>query len=89
MKIDHVIGRLLTLPTPPHCPSMATEISLNCCILGLDKLKTFSVDIAPSKNVYHLKRNIKKEKQIALNYIDADQLDIWKVNDPVQRTYHY
>ena len=66
---------------------MATEISLNCRILRFGG--PFPVDILPSKTVGHLKRNIKKEKQIALNYIDADQLDIWKVNDPVQRTYHY
>jgi len=59
---------------------MATEISLNCRILGLGG--SFPVDILPSKTVGHLKDAIKKKKEPVLNHIAADQLEIWKVNDP-------
>jgi hypothetical protein len=60
---------------------MAAEISLNCWILGLDDARAFPVDILLSKTVGHLKDAIrkKKEKVAALDHIDADQLDIWKV----------
>ena len=60
---------------------MATEISLNCCILGLDNLKTFPIDIVSSKTVGHLKNAIKKRNPWTLQHIEVDQLEIWKVND--------
>ena len=60
------------------------EILLNCWTLG--GTACFTVEIVPSKTVGHLKDAIKKEKEHALKYIDADQLEIWKVNDPAQRT---
>ena len=66
---------------------MAAELSLNCQILGLGN--SFPVDILPSKTVGHLKDAIKKKKENALGGIDADQLEILKVNDPAQRTRHY
>ena len=66
---------------------MATEIWLNCQILGLGN--SFPVDILPSKTVGHLKGASKKEKENALGRIDANQLEISKVNDPAQRTRHY
>ena len=61
---------------------MATELSLNCWIDGLDNTNAFSVQILPSKTVDQLKDAIKQKKKNALNHIDADQLEIWKVNDP-------
>jgi hypothetical protein len=67
---------------------MAAEISLACWILGLDDANVFLADILPSNTVDHLKKTIKKEKENALNHIDADQLEIWKVSDSAQRTYH-
>jgi len=62
---------------------MATEISLYCCIVGLNTLARFPVDIPSSQTVGHLKRTIKKEMGHALSHIDAYQLEIRKVNDPV------
>ena len=69
--------------------SMAVEISLNCWILGLDKANRFSVDVPLSKTVDHLKDAIKKKNENAFNHIDAQQLEIWKVGDPAQRTRRY
>ena len=68
---------------------MAGKISLNCWIVGLDKANRFSVDVPLSKTVDHLKKAIKKEKEPTLNHIAADQLKIWKVSDPMQRTRRY
>ena len=61
---------------------MATEISLACWIVGLDNANAFPVETLRSQTVGHLKKAIKKEN--ALNRIDADQLEIWKVSDPTR-----
>ena len=55
--------------------------SLAWCVLSLDDVKPFLVDIPLSKTVDHLKDAIKKKKENAFNHIDADQLEIWKVSD--------
>ena len=68
---------------------MAAELTLNCWILGLDNANAFPVDILRSQTVGHLKGAIKKQKENALGRVDADQLGIWKVNTPAQRTRHY
>jgi hypothetical protein len=68
---------------------MAGELSLICWILGLGNQNCVVVDIPPSKYVDHLKDTIKKKKENAFSNIDADQLEISKVNDPAQRTRHY
>jgi len=67
---------------------MAAEISLACWIPSTDGADSFMVDILPSKTVDHPKDAIKKKKGNAPNHIDADQLEIWKVGDPAQRTRH-
>jgi len=56
------------------------EILLNCWILG--GTTSFPVEILPSENIGQLKDAIKKKKEPVLNHIAADQLEIWKVNDP-------
>ena len=61
---------------------MATELSLNCWIDGLDNANAFPVDILSSKTIGHLKDAIKQKNGNALNHIDAAQLEIWKVSDP-------
>ena len=63
--------------------------SLACCVLGLDDVKPFLVDIPLSKTVDHLKKAVKKEKEPTLNHIAADQLEIWKVGDSAQCNHHY
>ena len=63
--------------------------SLVCCVLGLDDVKPFLVDIPLSKTVDHLKVAIKKRNENAFNHIDAQQVEIWKVGDPAQRTRRY
>jgi len=42
----------------------------------------FVVEILPSKTVDHLKEEIKKKQENALDCIDASWLNIWKVNSP-------
>ena len=61
------------------------ELSLTCWIPGLENANAFTIDIPRSKTVDHLKKAIKKEKENALNRVDADQLEIWKVGDFVWR----
>ena len=61
---------------------MPAEISLACWIVGLDDANAFPVDILRSQTVGHLKEAIKRKKENALNHIDADQLEVWKVSGP-------
>jgi len=65
---------------------MVAKLSL--WILGPSDQDPFVVDILPSESVDHLKKAIKKEQENALDCIDANWLDIWKVNSPAQRTRH-
>jgi hypothetical protein len=60
---------------------MTDEILLYCSILGPDGGHAFPVRISRSRTVGDLKDAIKKKKGNALNHIDADQLEIWKVSD--------
>ena len=68
---------------------MDIEISLTCWVISLDDANAFPVDILRSKTVGHLNKAIKKKKENALNHIDTDQLEIWKVSDLAQRAHHY
>ena len=66
---------------------MASEICLNCVILGPGVASVFLVDVLPSKRVGHLKKAIKKEKENKLAHIDADELNIYKVSHSAQYTH--
>ncbi|CAG8734224.1 30830_t:CDS:2, partial [Gigaspora margarita] len=44
--------------------------------------KTFIVEIEKDKTIIHLKKGIKKEREIFYRNIDANDLTIWKVNIP-------
>ena len=68
---------------------MATEISLNCWVLGSGIKNVFSVDILSSKTTGQLKKAIKMEIPNKLAHIAADELDIWKVSDSAQHAHHY
>ena len=99
----NVLELLMNKPPAMQRPSLCSAIrtrrltsfiepaltSLACCVLGLDDVKPFLVDIPLSKTVDHLKKAVKKEKENAFHHIDADQLEIWKVGDPAQRTRCY
>ena len=68
---------------------MPIEISLGCLIIGLNNVNAFTIEIMSSKSVHNLKSAIKEHNGNKLENIDADQLEIWKVSDPAQRTRHY
>ena len=66
---------------------MASEIWLNCSVLGPDVGNVFPVDILPSKGVGHLKDAIKNKKAPKLDHLAADELGIYKVSDFAQYTH--
>jgi hypothetical protein len=59
------------------------QLDLNCLVLGdeISAGRVFPVRIAKSETVGGLKKAIKKEKEHALDGIDADLVDLWKVSD--------
>jgi Crinkler effector protein N-terminal domain len=59
------------------------QLNLNCLVLGdeISAGRVFPVRIAKSETVGGLKKAIKKEKKHALDGIDADLVDLWKVSD--------
>ena len=61
---------------------MTTEdtFQLNCLVLGQSPTHIFSVEIPKTNNVYVFKKAIKAEKQNMFRYVDADDLDLWKVS---------
>jgi len=56
--------------------------SFGCWILNKSD-RYFSVEIGIGKEVEDLKKRIKEEKKHALDGIDADRLDIWKLSLPM------
>ncbi|CAG8530466.1 22160_t:CDS:2 [Dentiscutata erythropus] len=62
---------------------MSDSINLFCLNQGESTEKLFVVDIEKDKTVAHLRKAIKKEKEIFYRNIDANDLVIWKVNIPV------
>ncbi|KAF9902465.1 hypothetical protein BX616_001919 [Lobosporangium transversale] len=63
---------------------MSDEISLFCILHG--ESVAFPVDINPQGTSSHLKKAIKKEKENALQDIDADKLIPHKVSVPYEGT---
>ena len=58
-------------------------ISLNCFILGDDPKRIFTVEIENTKNVSILRGLIKKKNAHHLSHIAASDLDLWKVDCPI------
>ena len=58
-------------------------LSLNCFLLGDDPDRMFTVEILNNKNVSILKDLIKEKKASQLKDIDASDLDLWKVDFPI------
>ncbi|RIB17857.1 hypothetical protein C2G38_2312089 [Gigaspora rosea] len=61
---------------------MSESITLFCLGQGESIEKTFIVEIEKDKTIIHLKKGIKKEREIFYRNIDANDLAIWKVNVP-------
>jgi hypothetical protein len=77
---------LRVVPTVPATTSLASNnmsdmLNLNCWVLGNDRQRVFSVEIAKTKTVDGLKKAIKKEKEPEFDDYAADRLDLWKVRD--------
>ena len=64
-------------PAEPNLPS-EPEFDLNCSVLEGDG-RVFSVKIQKSGTVDGLKKAIKEEKKHAFHKVDADLIDLWKV----------
>ncbi|KAF9915519.1 hypothetical protein BX616_005998 [Lobosporangium transversale] len=63
---------------------MTDEISLVCILDGAST--TFEVDINPRRTINYLKKAIKKEKENALQGIDANELNLYHVSVPDEGT---
>jgi Crinkler effector protein N-terminal domain len=58
-------------------------LDLNCLVLGENPNNIFTVKIMDTKCVYALKKEIrKKKKKDIFKYVDANELDLWKVSFP-------
>ena len=66
----------------------AQLFSVNCLIVGDDRKKVFTVEVAKDKNVSILKDEIKKKKAPHLNHIAASDLELSRtsltVNDKLK-----
>lgn len=58
-------------------------LSLNCFIHGDDPDRIFTVFVPTTYNVSILKSLIKKEKAPHLDHVAASDLDLWKVDFPI------
>ena len=58
-------------------------LSLNCFVVGDDPDRMFTVEIEKTKNVSILKDLIKEKKAPHLNHVAASDLDLWKVDFPI------
>ena len=59
------------------------DFLLNCFVLGDDKERVFTVKVPKTDNVSILKDEIKKKKAHLFSDVDASDLDLWKVNRPI------
>jgi hypothetical protein len=64
---------------PPGFPSVPI-LKLNCWISDNDPGHIFSIEIVNNKLVSALRKAIKKEKQVTLEYVDIDALKLWDVS---------
>ena len=65
---------------------MSSTLDLNCLVLGHDASHIFPIEIAERKTVGALRKAIKDEKEHAFQHVDADNLILWKVSIPVNRS---
>jgi hypothetical protein len=78
---------------PPFTPLEVTQtvaalnlsqiFSLNCFVVGDDPDRMFTVEVEKTKNVSILKDLIKEKKAPHLNHVAASDLDLWKVDVPI------
>jgi Crinkler effector protein N-terminal domain len=71
----------VTQPVPVLDPTQL--LSLNCFVLGDDLKKAFTVKIPKTENVSILKKLIKEKKAPHLDHHAASDLDLWKVDLPL------
>jgi hypothetical protein len=57
-------------------------LELNCLVFGQPKERIFQIEIESTKCVSNLKDLIKEKKKPQLDYIAADELDLWKISVP-------
>jgi Crinkler effector protein N-terminal domain len=61
---------------------MSDTITIICLVQGQSTQQAFAIDIDKTKLISHLKDRIKEKKQNDYCDIDADSLELWKVNIP-------
>ena len=64
-------------------PNLSQLFSLNCFVVGDDPDRMFTVKIPKTENVSILKDLIKEKKAPHLNHVAASDLDLWKVDVPI------
>jgi hypothetical protein len=62
---------------------MPLALELDCLVLGDDPHHIFAIDIDGSKKVSALREFIKDKKKHAFQHVDADALDVFQTNLPV------
>jgi hypothetical protein len=56
------------------------HLKLNCIVLGQDPSHAFEIKIAPMESVSALREVIKDKKRQYFDYVNADDLELWKVS---------
>ena len=64
---------------------MSSRLSLDCCVLG--DARSFTVEIEAGKKVNLLKEAIKDTKKLAFSQVDANLLELWQVDIPVDERF--
>ena len=59
---------------------MSSTLKLNCLVFGDDLNNIFQVTVPGSETIATLKEAIKDKKQVALEHVDADALQLWNVS---------
>ena len=62
---------------------MATQVRLNCWVLGEDFTRIFHVEIDCRKDVGGLREAIKEKMKPAFDHITANSLEVWNVSIPI------
>ncbi|KAG1847369.1 hypothetical protein F4604DRAFT_1594458 [Suillus subluteus] len=74
----------IVIQGPPALSS--GPLHLNCFVLGDDPRHVFEIEIAPTASVSALQNIIKGAKKRRFDLVDADDLELWRVDPPVDVT---
>lgn len=67
-----------------HIPTMSNTLQLLCIVDGRPLTESFYINIQDSHTVNSLREQIKNANASTFGVVDANKLDLWKVDVPVK-----